>query len=109
MFNSTRAVNRRPKASAVTLFALALLPGFAAAQTPAPKAAPSPDDTPVVKVGATIFSDFTHTSSPSIKDADGDAVKGSAFDSGNGTLDGSTVAQKFWDLHTSRTEISVKA
>ena len=36
-------------------------------------------------------------------------VKGSAFDSGNGTLDGSVVAQKFWDLFKSRTEISTKA
>jgi short-subunit dehydrogenase len=36
-------------------------------------------------------------------------IKGSAFDSGNANLDGSTVAQKFWDLHTARTETSVKA
>ena len=32
-----------------------------------------------------------------------------AFDSGNGNLEGATVAQKFWDLFTARTETSVKA
>lgn len=36
-------------------------------------------------------------------------VIGSAFDSGHGTLPGATVAQKFWDLYTARTEVSVKA
>jgi len=36
-------------------------------------------------------------------------VKGSAFDSGNGNLDGAVVAQKFWDLYTARTDISTKA
>lgn len=36
-------------------------------------------------------------------------VIGSAFDSGHGTLAGATVAQKFWDLYTARTEVSVKA
>jgi NAD(P)-dependent dehydrogenase (short-subunit alcohol dehydrogenase family) len=36
-------------------------------------------------------------------------IKGSAFDTGNGNLDGSVVAQKFWDLYTARTDISAKA
>ena len=36
-------------------------------------------------------------------------VKGSAFDSGNGNLDGAVVAQKFWDLFQARNEISTKA
>jgi NAD(P)-dependent dehydrogenase (short-subunit alcohol dehydrogenase family) len=36
-------------------------------------------------------------------------IKGSAFDSGNATLDGSVVAQKFWDLFQARTETSTKA
>lgn len=35
-------------------------------------------------------------------------VKGSAFDSGSGNLEGATVAQKFWDLFTARSEISTK-
>jgi NAD(P)-dependent dehydrogenase (short-subunit alcohol dehydrogenase family) len=36
-------------------------------------------------------------------------IKGSAFDSGNGNLDGSVVAQKFWDLFQARTDVSAKA
>jgi NADP-dependent 3-hydroxy acid dehydrogenase YdfG len=35
-------------------------------------------------------------------------VKGSAFDSGSGNLEGATVAQKFWDLFTARSETSTK-
>jgi NADP-dependent 3-hydroxy acid dehydrogenase YdfG len=34
-------------------------------------------------------------------------VKGTAFDSGNATLEASTVAQKFWDLYVERREHSV--
>jgi NADP-dependent 3-hydroxy acid dehydrogenase YdfG len=34
-------------------------------------------------------------------------VKGSAFDSGNATLAPATVADKFWQLYTERTEVSV--
>jgi len=36
-------------------------------------------------------------------------VKGSAFDTGNGNLEGAAVAQKFWDLFSARTETSTKA
>jgi hypothetical protein len=36
-------------------------------------------------------------------------IKGSSFDTGNGNLDGSVVAQKFWDLFQARTETSTKA
>jgi NADP-dependent 3-hydroxy acid dehydrogenase YdfG len=36
-------------------------------------------------------------------------VIGSAFDTGHGTLAGATVAEKFWDLYTNRSEVSVKA
>lgn len=32
------------------------------------------------------------------------SVKGTTFDRGQATLEASTVAQRFWDLHTSRTE-----
>ncbi len=36
-------------------------------------------------------------------------VKGSAFDNGsNATLEGPAIAQKFWDLYTSRSEMVVK-
>ncbi len=36
-------------------------------------------------------------------------IKGSAFDTGHGNLDGSVVAQKFWDLYSARSEIVAKA
>ncbi len=34
-------------------------------------------------------------------------VKGTAFDSGNATLEASAVAERFWQLHQRRTEASV--
>ena len=33
-----------------------------------------PDDTPAIKVGATIFTDYTYQTSPDVKDADGNSV-----------------------------------
>jgi short-subunit dehydrogenase len=35
------------------------------------------------------------------------AVKGTAFDPGNATLEAKTIADKFWTLHTSRDQLSV--
>jgi hypothetical protein len=73
-------------------FAFFMAPALAAAQaaapsptpTPAPAAAaaPTPDDTPTVRVGATIYTDFTYVAAPQIKDADGNTVHSSAFDVG---------------------------
>jgi NADP-dependent 3-hydroxy acid dehydrogenase YdfG len=34
-------------------------------------------------------------------------VKGTSFDTGHGTLEATAVAEKFWELHTQRTEMSV--
>jgi hypothetical protein len=39
-----------------------------------------PDDTPSIRVGATIFADYTYQNAPEITDADGNSVKLSAFD-----------------------------
>jgi hypothetical protein len=50
------------------------------AGTPAPPASPTPDDTPSIRVGVTIYTDFTYTESPEVKDADGNAINSSAFD-----------------------------
>jgi hypothetical protein len=49
----------------------------AAQVTPAPAAAP--DDTPSVRVGGTLFADFTQTREPTIVDAGGNTVSPSAF------------------------------
>jgi hypothetical protein len=49
--------------------------------TPAAASVP-PDDTPSIKVGATIFADYTVQSTPKIKDADGNEVTSNAFNVG---------------------------
>ena len=38
-----------------------------------------PDDTPSIRVGVTLYADYTYTSSPQIKDTDGNTVNPSAF------------------------------
>ena len=53
--------------------------GSASAQiTPAAGYTP-PDDTPSIRVGVTLFGDYTYTQSPQTTDADGNAVNASAF------------------------------
>jgi hypothetical protein len=63
------------------LVAAALLaPSPAMAQvTPAAGSVP-PDDTPSIRVGATIFTNWSHQLEPTITDTDGNAVKRSSFD-----------------------------
>src|SRR5256885_11937903 len=57
----------------------ALLARTASAQiTPAAGYTP-PDDTPSIKVGATIYMDYTYQSSPTATDADGNTINPSAF------------------------------
>src|SRR5207249_6071379 len=38
-----------------------------------------PDDTPTIKVGATIFTDYTYTDEPTSLDADGNTINPAAF------------------------------
>jgi hypothetical protein len=58
---------------------IAALPGHAAAQvTPAAGYTP-PDDTPSIKIGATIFTDYTYTDAPRATDADGNIIHSNAF------------------------------
>ncbi|MEO8499413.1 MAG: hypothetical protein ABI565_00760 [Vicinamibacteria bacterium] len=65
-------------------FGLVALPALVAAQAqapaPSPSPMPTPDDTPALRVGATIFSDFTYTESPQVQDADGNLIHANAFD-----------------------------
>src|ERR1051325_10762567 len=65
------------------------LPMFVAAQaptpppaTPPPAPAPNPADTPNIRVGATIYADYTFAQSPEITDADGNTVHANAFNVG---------------------------
>lgn len=71
--------------SAVRLATLAGTVAFAApayAQvTPAAGVTP-PDDTPSVKVGVTIYTDYTYIDEPTVKDADGNTVHANAFNVG---------------------------
>ena len=62
------------------MFAAVLLHGrIASAQiTPAEGYTP-PDDTPTIKVGATIFADYTYQTSPDVTDADGNSVDPNQF------------------------------
>jgi len=64
----------------VAVFVAAAVP-CSAQITPAAGYIP-PDDTPTIKVGATIFTDYTYQSAPKIKDADGNEVSSSAFNVG---------------------------
>jgi hypothetical protein len=58
---------------------LVILPRVATAQvTPAASYTP-PDDTPTIKVGATIFADYTYTQEPKTTDADGNIINPNAF------------------------------
>jgi len=59
---------------------LAALPSLAAAQvTPAAGYTP-PDDTPVIRVGTTIFANYSYTKVPDATDADGNTIKNNSFD-----------------------------
>ena len=63
--------------------AMALWPALAGAQAPAAPAATPPattPDTPAIRLGATIFTNYTFQASPEITDADGNTVNRNAFD-----------------------------
>lgn len=64
--------------SFIAAIILTLLAGVAGAQV-TPAAASSVDDTPTVKVGGTIFGDYTYVDSPTTKDADGNTIHPSSF------------------------------
>jgi hypothetical protein len=66
--------------------ALALLPATGRAQVAPAAAQQSPDDAPSVRVGGTLFVDYTHTRSPKVADADGNRVSQSAFNVGRAYL-----------------------
>ena len=73
----------RKGSAAVVLFAMAMMSASrASAQvTPAAGFTP-PDDTPSVRVGFTLWPNFTLQNEPRITDAAGNQVKRSAFDVG---------------------------
>src|SRR4051812_36726862 len=66
--------------AALLMCAMAPLP-CAAQVTPAAGFTP-PDDTPSIRVGATLFTDYTVVENPKVKDADGNEVTANAFNVG---------------------------
>jgi len=56
-----------------------LLPTLAWAQVTAAAGYTPPDDTPSIKVGATIFADYTYNQEPTSKDADGNTIHQDGF------------------------------
>jgi hypothetical protein len=62
------------------LFAALLLRGATASAQVTPAAGYTPpDDTPTIKVGATIFTDYTYQTAPDVTDADGNSVDPNQF------------------------------
>src|SRR6478735_4201096 len=59
--------------------AAVLLPTLAWAQVTAAAGYTPPDDTPSIKVGATIFADYTYNQDPTSKDADGNTIHADGF------------------------------
>src|SRR5258708_1864833 len=49
------------------------------AQTPPAPPAPAPADAPSIKIGATIFADFTYVAAPASKDSDGNTIHPDSF------------------------------
>src|SRR5688572_16154310 len=66
---------------AIMLVVLTLSAPAHAQVTPAAGYTP-PDDTPSIKVGATIFADYTYQAAPDVTDADGSRVNFNAFNVG---------------------------
>src|SRR4051794_34475114 len=70
---------RRLTASLVLVALLIVARRTSAQVTPAAGYTP-PDDTPSIRVGATIFGNYTYQIEPTITDTDGNTVNRSAFD-----------------------------
>jgi hypothetical protein len=65
--------------SALFAVLVALVPALAIAQiTPAAGYTP-PDDTPSIRVGVTIYADYTYADAPEVRDADGNTIHPNAF------------------------------
>ena len=74
-----KARSRKSARSSYSLSAWCAAGATASAQiTPAEGYTP-PDDTPSIKVGATIFTDYTYQTSPDVTDADGNSVDPNQF------------------------------
>jgi hypothetical protein len=71
-------VNAQRRVAASLALAFALVATTARAQATA--SASKTDDTPTIRLGVQLFTDYTYTEAPTITDADGNAVHANAFD-----------------------------
>jgi hypothetical protein len=78
MSKRTTLARRVSFAAAICAIGLALSPAAPAQVTPAAGYVP-PDDTPAIKVGFTLFADYTYTDSPPGKKADGSDFNPNSF------------------------------
>jgi hypothetical protein len=69
-------------AAAVAGAAILVLSAPAAAQVTAAAGYTPPDDTPAIKVGATLFADYTINQKPKVTDADGNEITANSFNVG---------------------------
>jgi hypothetical protein len=79
LFSDASGFRRLLGAAAVATFAWAV--PCSAQVTPAAGYTP-PDDTPSIRVGVTIYADYTVQSEPKVKDADGNSVTSNSFNVG---------------------------
>src|ERR1051325_2041929 len=74
-----RMVSTRLVLSVLMLITVGATNAVFAQVTPAAGSTP-PDDTPSIRIGTTIYPNFTYQTEPKITDSDGNLVKRSAFD-----------------------------
>ena len=79
-------LNRRLTIIRAALLLCAMAPLPCAAQVTVAVGYTPPDDTPSVKVGATLFTDYTVIDNPKLKDADGNEVTSNGFNIGRAYL-----------------------
>lgn len=58
---------------------VSIMAAAASAQVTLAGGSTAPDDTPSVRIGSTIFADWTYQDSPEVKDADGNTINSSSF------------------------------
>lgn len=79
-------ISHRVNGTALRASLVLLLASTASAQGTQASPPRAPDDTPSVRVGATIFTDYTAVREPKVVDADGNAVTANSFNVGRAYL-----------------------
>ncbi len=72
-------LTRMGRTAAALLLGATMTPGMVRAQVTAAAGYTPPDDTPSIKVGVTLFADYTYTEEPTAIDADGNKINPASF------------------------------